>query len=233
LNGEAAAAEAAAGEPAAGEPAAGEPTAALPPTQVIMALRAESQDVFERAGVPVLYSGVGKVNAAIVLTRRLAEYVRAQRPLPLVLNFGSAGSRRHPPGTFVACHEFVQRDMDVSGLGFARGVTPFEDTPSRLRFSPLFRDLAPATCASGDSFVAADAQATDPGEYDVVDMEAYALAKVCWLEGAPFACVKYVTDGADPAAPGAWADNVHKAAEEFLRLYRSADRAGGAARLDH
>jgi adenosylhomocysteine nucleosidase len=202
---------------------------ALPRIQVVMALRAESQDVFENAGVPVLYSGIGKVNAAIVLTRRLAEYVHAHRPLPLVLNFGSAGSRRHPPGTFVACHEFLQRDMDVSGLGFARGVTPFEETPSCLHFDPLFRDLTPATCASGDSFVASDAQAWGPGEYDVVDMEAYALAKVCRLEGAPFACVKFVTDGADPAAPIAWADNVHKAAEEFLRLYRRVHLAGGAA----
>jgi adenosylhomocysteine nucleosidase len=51
-------------------------------------------------------------------------------------------------------------------------------------------------------------------------MEAYALAKVCWLEGAEFACVKYVTDGADHAAAADWQSNVHKAAGEFLSLYR-------------
>jgi adenosylhomocysteine nucleosidase len=52
-------------------------------------------------------------------------------------------------------------------------------------------------------------------------MEAYALAKVCWLEGAQFACVKYVTDGADHAAAADWQNNVHKAAGEFLNLYRA------------
>jgi adenosylhomocysteine nucleosidase len=50
-------------------------------------------------------------------------------------------------------------------------------------------------------------------------MEAYALAKACRLGGAPFACVKYVTDGADDTAASDWQSNVHKAAGEFLRLY--------------
>ena len=91
-----------------------------------MALPAESDGVFEAAGVPVLYCGVGKVNAAIALTRELLRYAHAGEPVPLVLNFGTAGSRVHHTGTLVACHEFLQRDMDVRGLGFVLGVTPFD-----------------------------------------------------------------------------------------------------------
>ena len=189
---------------------------AFPQTLVVMALAAESDGVFEAAGVPVLYCGVGKVNAAIALTRELRRYVHAGERLPSVLNFGSAGSRVHATGALVSCHEFVQRDMDVSGLGFALGVTPFEDTPATLTFQPRFEHLVSAVCGSGDSFAMVAAAV----ECGVVDMEAYALAKVCWLEGARFACVKYVTDGADHAAADHWRDNVHKAAEEFLRLYR-------------
>ncbi len=41
----------------------------LPNTLVVVALRAESAGVFEAAGIPVLYCGVGKVNAAIALAR--------------------------------------------------------------------------------------------------------------------------------------------------------------------
>ena len=40
----------------------------LPAILVVIALRVESSGVFEAAGVPVLYCGVGKVNAAIALT---------------------------------------------------------------------------------------------------------------------------------------------------------------------
>jgi len=182
-----------------------------------MALPAESDGVFEAAGVPVLYCGVGKINAASALTRELSRYLHAGVPLPLVVNFGTAGSSRHDGGAFLACHEFVQRDMDVRGLGFALGVTPFDDSPATLSFDPLFTHLPTAVCGSGDSFATAATELACA----VVDMEAYALAKVCRHEGARFACIKFVTDGADHRAAADWQSNVHKAADEFLRLYRT------------
>lgn len=188
----------------------------FPDPLIVFALKLESQEVFENAGVPVLYCGIGKVNAAIVLTRRLAEYRNAGLPLPTVLNFGSAGSPKFATGALVACSKFVQRDMDVSGLGFDVGVTPFEDIPATLEFPVLFADLPDATCGTGDSFQTGCASVG----CDVVDMEAYALAKVCWTEGAAFGCLKYVTDGADHAAANDWRENLHKAADEFMLAYQ-------------
>lgn len=188
----------------------------LPATIVAMALPIESSGVFETAGVPVLYCGVGKVNAAIALTKELSRYAHQGQATPMVVNFGSAGSRSFNTGALVACHEFVQRDMDVSGLGFELGVTPYDEAPSLLVFKPVFDHLPMAICGSGDSF----AMARIGIECGVIDMEAYALAKVCWHENATFGCVKYVTDGADHAAADDWQRNVHKAAEEFLQLFR-------------
>ena len=147
--------------------------------------------------------------------------------MPLVLNFGSAGSRRFGTGTVVACHQFVQRDMSVSALGFAPGITPYDEAPPCLTFEPLFEQLPPAVCGSGDSFAtgATDLDCAVADRHcDVVDMEAYALAKVCWAEHAAFACAKYVSDGADHTAAADWQSNVHRAADEFLRLYLSAVR---------
>ena len=43
---------------------------------VAMALPAESAGRFEKRGVDVLYTGVGKVNAAIALTRRSSSSLR-------------------------------------------------------------------------------------------------------------------------------------------------------------
>jgi adenosylhomocysteine nucleosidase len=201
---------------------------ALPGTLVVMALPAESDGVFEAAGVPVLFCGVGKVNAAMALTRELARYDHSGTPKPLVLNFGTAGSRTYDTGALVGCREFIQRDMDVRGLGFALGVTPFDPAPAALQFEPLFEGLPCATCGSGDSFATGDCEAA----CGVVDMEAYALAKVCWLEGARFACAKYVSDGADHRAAADWQNNVHKAAGEFLDLYQAAAGSSrGAMRI--
>jgi adenosylhomocysteine nucleosidase len=183
---------------------------------VAMALPMEAGDAFETAGIPVLYTGVGKINAAMSLARKLAGYRHAGRPLPRVVNFGSAGSPRFPTGTMVACVEFHQRDMDVSGLGFDPGVTPYEEAPAVLKFTTPFVGLPRGTCGTGDSF--------ETGElvlnFDVVDMEAFALAKVCHVEGTNFACAKFVSDGADHAAATDWQANMHRAAQQFLGLYR-------------
>jgi adenosylhomocysteine nucleosidase len=79
----------------------------------------------------------------------------------------------------------------------------------------MFPELEHGVCGSGDRFEAVEVAP----DWDVVDMEAYALAKVCWLEGAPFACAKYVTDGADSSAAIDWQANLPKAAEAFARLF--------------
>jgi len=190
--------------------------AEAPALLVAMALPAEAAGVFEGAGVEVLFTGVGKVNAAITLTRYLVRLRSEGAGPPLVLNFGTAGSARLPARTLVACRRFVDRDMNVSALGFAHGVTPFDALPPMLEFPAVFTDLPEAVCGSGDSFATAD----HGPACDVVDMEAYALAKACKLEGAEFACAKYVSDGADEHAARHWKENVAGAAHRFLELYR-------------
>src|SRR5262249_19721476 len=88
---------------------------------VVMALESEGQGRLEKLGCEVLYTGVGKVNAAYALTRRL--HSARGCPVSTVLNLGSAGSPTFWTGTLVAADRFVQRDMDMTGLGFAHGVT--------------------------------------------------------------------------------------------------------------
>ena len=137
-----------------------------------MALSAESAGVFHDAGIDVLYTGVGKVNAAIALTRRLAHLRHEGLGAPLVVNFGTAGSARIPARTLVACRKFVDRDMNVGALGFAPGVTPYDELPPVLEFPVVFPGLPEAGCGSGDAFATTDHGPT----FDVVDMESYALA---------------------------------------------------------
>lgn len=187
----------------------------LPAVLVAIALPAEGAGRFEASGVPVLYTGIGKVNAAIALTRELARYREAGRAMPLVANFGTAGSTRFAPRTLVACRRFMDRDMDVGALGFAPGVTPFDALPAVLEFARHFPSLPEAACGSGDSFAI---RAHDEA-FDVVDMEAYALAKASRIAGADFACAKYVSDAADEDAARHWQENVAGAADEFLKLY--------------
>ena len=170
----------------------------------------------ESAGAEVLYTGVGKVNAAATLARRLAEIRAAGQPLPRVFNMGTAGSRRVPSHSLVACNRFAQRDMDVTGLGFAPGVTPFDPTPAIIEFPPVLANLPQLLCSTADSF-ATHQHAVDG---DVVDMEAFALARVCLAERARFGCVKYVTDGADADSAAHWQAALDAASRAFERIYK-------------
>ena len=46
-------------------------------------------------------------------------------------------------------------------------------------------------------------------------MEAYALAKVCYMRDVPFISFKYITDGADEQAHEDWEANLADGIEEF------------------
>ena len=177
---------------------------------IVSALEVETQGQLN--AYDVVYTGVGKVNATYEMTK-FVESWGSEFPYDLVINYGTAGSRKIKKKTLVDCTKFVQRDMDVTGLGFMRGETPFEKEPplmleSRPDFNPIGR---PATCGTGDCFV------EDKSQYygEVVDMEAYALAKVCHNYAIPFISFKYITDGADEQAHEDWETNLANGIVEF------------------
>ena len=176
---------------------------------IVCALEVETQGQLE--DYDVLYAGVGKVNATMKLVDRLTDYNYVKPDL--VINYGTAGSRKYKTGELVDCTKFIQRDMDVTGLGLLRGETPFEkDIPviieSTSEFNPIGRH---ATCGTGDNFV------EDKSQYygEVVDMEAYAFAKVCYHYNVPFISFKYITDGADEQAHDDWEANLGDGIVQF------------------
>jgi adenosylhomocysteine nucleosidase len=183
---------------------------------VVVALEDESAGLLERAGADVLYTGVGKVNATYALTKYLVECRAQGGEMPRVLNLGTAGSRVFPTGALVACHRFIQRDMDATALGFAAGATPFDPTPAELVVEVLLPHLPAALCSSGDSFLTGDV----PLAGEVAEMEAFALARVCMALGVSFACAKYVTDGLDSQSASDWSGRLTTAAEALTAVYR-------------
>ena len=166
---------------------------------VVFALEAEAQGCFDDFNP--IYCGVGKVNAAYRLTRSLAQW-RAVHGVPpeLVLNLGSAGSAFFKAGSVVNCTKFIQRDFDVTPLGHDPYITPYEGIPATLANGLRYNSHPEGVCGTGDSFVTSGAATA----WNLVDMEAYALAKVCHFEDIPFGCLKYITDGADGQAATSW-----------------------------
>jgi adenosylhomocysteine nucleosidase len=179
---------------------------------IVCALEQETQGQLK--DWDVLYTGVGKVNATLKLTQKL-QIDRSLPPSPkLVINYGTAGSRELPIGELVDCTKFTQRDMNVTSLGFMQGQTPFENNVpivldnDHVEFNPIGKKMR---CGSGDNFVQENKEIYS----DVFDMEAYALAKVCYHYDVPFISFKYITDGADEHSPRDWEDNLCGGIVEF------------------
>lgn len=179
---------------------------------LVFAMAEESQDVFK--DYDILHCQIGKVNAAYSLTRRIIQ----DRP-ELVINLGTAGSQKYAGGTIVNPTRFVQRDMDVTALGFETYQTPFSKDPVVIEYGLRIEDVPGGLCGTGDNFDTSRAGQI----FDVVDMEAYALALICQREHIPFACLKYVSDGADENAHTDWHEALHKTAEELYKVLKGAN----------
>ncbi|MBW8683569.1 5'-methylthioadenosine/S-adenosylhomocysteine nucleosidase family protein [Chitinophaga rhizophila] len=173
------------------------------------ALDSEAADVFE--GNNTVITGIGKVNAAYELTKAIQD----KRP-SLIVNLGSAGSSFFKKGDVICCTKFVQRDMDVRGLGYAQYETPLSGLPTILEYGLEMDGLQTGICGTGDSFEMGYASSI----YNVVDMEAYALAMIAMKENIPFLCLKYISDGADDNAAEDWTVQVHKAAVAYGNLLK-------------
>lgn len=173
------------------------------------ALAAEAGEVF--SACRTLICGIGKVSATLNLMTALQQ----QKP-ELIVNLGSAGSSRFQKGEIVCCTKFIQRDMDVRPLGYQLYETPLSGLGTVLETGLHMEGMAEATCGTGDNFEIA--QRNTP--YNVVDMEAYALALVASTAGIPFLSLKYISDGADEQAADDWNVEVHRAATAFGQLLK-------------
>jgi len=181
---------------------------------IVCALEEETNGKLD--GWNVIYTGVGKVNATYELTAELFFQMKLSKTPELVINFGTAGSREIPIHTLVDCTQFIQRDMDATGLGFFKGETPFEDKID-MNFSYVNNSIGKGyVCGSGDNFV--ENIEDEIVHIDVFDMEAYALAKVCYKVGIDFVSFKYITDNVNEKSADDWKENYNKGITEFKKL---------------
>ena len=171
-------------------------------TLIIVALEDECpKDLIE--DWRVVYSGVGKVNSLISLSRAISE----ERP-KTVINFGTAGSTDPSLQGLKEVTTFKQRDMDVRPLGFKVGETPYDD------INDISLGRSGLSCGTGDNFVSS----TQNIDTDLFDMEAYAIAKFCLLNELEFYCYKFVSDNANDEAAEDWKNNVSEGAKDFIKL---------------
>jgi adenosylhomocysteine nucleosidase len=177
---------------------------------IIAALPEELEGASELLGLPVFYSGVGKVNAAIAAQKAI------NNGYTDIINIGSCGSLKHPAGQLVAVGTVLQ-DIDGSPL-CAYGETPFEEKSASIVLNSALAD----TCFSTDYFYDAGQRDKYSSFYleridscSVFDMECFAIAKACQKSGVLFSAYKWVSDDGDK---GSWEENCQIGLAAFLKM---------------
>jgi adenosylhomocysteine nucleosidase len=154
----------------------------------------------------LLKSGIGKVNAALSTTLLLHQFKPAY-----VINTGSAGGYLESlnVGDVVISSEVKHHDVDVTVFNYEYGQVPglppaFEADPKLVGIAEMsakqITDLQVVTglIATGDSFM------NDPERVKfvrekfqdlyAVEMEAAAVAQVCYQFGIPFVVIRALSD---------------------------------------
>ncbi|ASJ71591.1 5'-methylthioadenosine nucleosidase [Granulosicoccus antarcticus] len=171
---------------------------------VLVALQSELPDELP-PGYKLVYTGIGKINAGYAALK-----TTLQDDCEAIINYGTAGAfQPDHVGELLQIGTLHQRDMNARPMA-ALGETPLE---TRLSASEIHLPQGQYSLGTGDSFVTAPPEQSS----DAVDMEAYAIAKVCALENVPFSCFKFITDLADENAAEHWQENVSLGAQVFLR----------------
>ena len=199
---------------------------------IAVALKIEFQGKIPQ-NCEIIYTGVGKVNAAYNLTKKL----ESMNKLPsYIINYGTAGSKDLEIGEIVDCTKFIQHDMYLKEFGLNPGQTAFEfdqydqnDPPVILNFNNVYKKNPinkNYLCASGDKFVTTfdqnliDIEKTYNEKISVIDMEAYALAKISYLYKIPFISFKYITDKLNSKGVEDWETHVNLGSEKFTNLLK-------------
>lgn len=174
----------------------------------------------------LIISGVGKVFAAYAIAKVLDK-------VDLIFSFGTSGGLNDEQiGSLYLCTEFIEHDMDCTGLGFPKGITPFsgienvilsnysEKTITLLLTigNKLGINLNNGRIISGDQFLVCPNVSKEKRDFfkaNLVDMESAAIAKICVKENKEFLAIRYVSDNANHDSNINWHDNVKKSSIIF------------------
>lgn len=181
--------------------------------------------------VVVVWSGIGKVNAAIC-----SQILVDQYHVTGIINTGIAGSLRNEIniGDIVLSKDTLQHDMDATGFGYPIGQIPQMDN-SVFKGDDQMIEAARECCAkvvpeigvfvgrvvSGDQFISdkgKKAWLTETFDGYCTEMEGAAIAQTAYLNKIPFLIIRAISDKADDSAIMSYEEFEAKAIEHSVKL---------------
>ncbi len=152
--------------------------------------------------IVLIITGVGKVNASLTTS-----YILNIMNPSEVINVGMCGSLKskiHKPGHVVLVKEVFQHDVYIplKGIQFEYLMDKIDlELPIRKRISEEELEFNEVVLATGDLFLDNVELVKELSEMaDVVDMEGYAIARVCQIYSVKLKMYKVISDNSDHSA---------------------------------
>lgn len=185
------------------------PTTRIAGRSVLFAMAVENEyGAHLRKRFRPLMTGVGPVEAAVVLTDALTRLRLADALPDLVVSLGSAGSATLEQTAVYQVSSVSYRDMDASPLGFERGATPFLDLPVTVPLHHAIPGVLSARLSTGANIVSGAAYGAV--DADMVDMETFAVLRACQRAGVSLVGLRGISDGAaELRHVGDWTEYLH------------------------
>lgn len=177
-----------------------------------------------RARISPLMTGVGPVEAAVVLTAALARLEAAGHKPDLIVSLGSAGSATLEQTEVYQATSVSYRDMDASAVGFEKGVTPFLGLPKELPLPLIVPGIPQARLSTGGNMVSGAAY--DTVDADMVEMETYAEWRAAQHFGIPLIGLRGISDGKEELKHvGDWTEYLHVIDEKLAKAVHAIEEA--------
>ena len=196
-------------------------------TEVVIGEKTFYKTVIGKREAVIVFSGIGKVNAAYACTLLCREF----SPEFIVTTGLSGGLGRSSVLETVVATATCQHDSDTTALGDPIGLVSTVNKiyfPSDEKLTDLFCRLTGAkkgVFACGDQFVADKEKArkiVDNFDAIACDMESGAIGQVAYLAGIPYVAVRIISDGANEGAPLSFSELTEKAS---ILLYDAVKKA--------
>lgn len=172
----------------------------------VMAAEAEYGEEL-RARISPLLTGVGPVEAGVVVADALARLAATDAAPEVVITLGSAGSAVHPRGSVHQVASVSWRDIDASVLGIPAGETPFLDLAAEQPIPWQVPDVSSTRLSTGADVVSGNAYERIDAE--LVDMETWGVLRACQRADVALIGLRGVSDGdAELEGVGDWRDHL-------------------------
>jgi adenosylhomocysteine nucleosidase len=172
-------------------------------------LKVNEKGDYQTGNTIIKISKIGKVNAAYTVTKSIYEY--GKNNIKEIINIGTAGSINEPIGTIIKGSKYIYGDVDV---------TPFNYQLGQVPEMPEYYGKEGNLIITTDSFVTnidnLKLSTEIKNKITAIEMEATAIAQVCYLEDIKFSTYKVISDNANHKADKDFKGNIHLVMKELL-----------------